>query len=34
LLIADQLTTLSQGLPTVLDDALRELLRAQTVELP
>ncbi|MCU1657689.1 MAG: Uncharacterized protein JWO57_2345 [Pseudonocardiales bacterium] len=33
-LIADQLTTLSQELPGVLDDALHELMRAQTVELP
>jgi hypothetical protein len=34
LLIADQLTTLAQDLPTVLDSALHELMRAQTVELP
>jgi hypothetical protein len=34
LLIADQLTLLGQALPPVLDGALRELMRAQTVELP
>jgi hypothetical protein len=34
LLIADQLTSLSQQLPPVLDGALGELMRAQTVELP
>jgi hypothetical protein len=34
LLIADQLTILAQALPPVLDDALRELMRAQTIELP
>ena len=34
LLIADQLTTLTQELPTVLNSALAELTRAQTVELP
>jgi hypothetical protein len=34
LLIADQLTVLQLDLPAVLDVALRELMRAQTVELP
>jgi hypothetical protein len=34
LLIADQLTTHTQELATVLDSALAELMRAQTVELP
>jgi hypothetical protein len=34
MLIADQLTVLGQQLPPVLDAALRELMRAQTVELP
>jgi hypothetical protein len=34
LLIADQLKTLTQDLPTVLDCALGDLMRAQTVELP
>jgi hypothetical protein len=34
LLIADQLTILAQELPPVLDWALQELLRAQTIELP
>jgi hypothetical protein len=34
LLIASQLTVLRQPLPPVLDAALRELQRAQTVELP
>jgi hypothetical protein len=34
LLIADQLATLTQDLPTVLESALHELSRAQTVELP
>ena len=34
LLIADQLKILAQALPPVLDDALRELMRAQTIELP
>jgi hypothetical protein len=34
LLIADLLTALGQALPPVLDAALRELMRAQTVELP
>jgi hypothetical protein len=34
LLIADQLTVLSQALPPVLDRALRELMRAQTIEFP
>jgi hypothetical protein len=34
LLIADQLTVLHQELSPVLDLALRELMRAQTVELP
>jgi hypothetical protein len=34
LLIADQLTTLRQGLAAVLDWALQELMRAQTIELP
>jgi hypothetical protein len=34
LLIADQLTTLTQELTPVLDAALRELMRAQTVEMP
>ncbi|MEP7026863.1 MAG: hypothetical protein ABJB47_24250 [Actinomycetota bacterium] len=34
LLIADQLTILAQPLPPVLDFALKELMRAQTVELP
>jgi hypothetical protein len=34
LLIADQLKILALALPPVLDDALRELMRAQTIELP
>jgi hypothetical protein len=34
LLIADQLKILTQELPPVLDCALRDLMRAQTVELP
>jgi hypothetical protein len=34
LLIADQLKILAQALPPVLDGALRELMRAQTIELP
>jgi hypothetical protein len=34
LLIADQLKILTQELPSVLDCALRELMRAQTIELP
>ena len=34
LLIADQLRVLAQPLAPVLDAALRELMRAQTVELP
>jgi hypothetical protein len=34
LLIADQLRVLAQPVPPVLDAALRELMRAQTVELP
>jgi hypothetical protein len=34
LLIADQLATLDRTLPPVLDAALRELMRAQTVEMP
>ena len=34
LLIADQLKILAQALPPVLDDALRELRRAQTIEMP
>jgi hypothetical protein len=34
LLIADLLTALGQALAPVLDSALRELMRAQTVELP
>ena len=34
LLIADQLTAAGQGLVPILDGALRELMRAQTVELP
>jgi hypothetical protein len=34
LLIADQLAMLTQELPAVLDAALRELMRAQTLELP
>ena len=34
LLIADQLVTLDQELRPVLDTALRELMRAQTIELP
>lgn len=34
LLIADQLTTMGEDLPPVLDRALRELMRAQTVEFP
>jgi hypothetical protein len=34
LLIADQLTILAQRLPPILDGALRELMRAQTVEFP
>ena len=34
LLIADQLTILAQELPPILDCALRELMRAQTIELP
>jgi hypothetical protein len=34
LLIADQLTLLTLQLPPVLDCALRDLMRAQTIELP
>ena len=34
LLIADQLKILTQELPPVLDWALHELMRAQTIELP
>jgi len=34
LLIADRLTTMGEDLPPVLDRALRELMRAQTIELP
>jgi hypothetical protein len=34
LLIADQLTTLGRTLPALLDAALRELMREQTVEMP
>ena len=34
LLIADQLKILNQELPPVLDRALHELMRAQTIELP
>jgi hypothetical protein len=34
LLIADQLKIMRQELPPVLDSALRELMRAQTIELP
>jgi hypothetical protein len=34
LLIADQLKILAQGLPPILDSALQDLRRAQTVELP
>jgi hypothetical protein len=34
LLIADQLRLLGQELPPVLDSALSELMRAQTIELP
>jgi hypothetical protein len=34
LLIADQLTALTEELTPVLDAALRELMRAQTVEMP
>ena len=34
LLIADQLKVLAQGLPPILDCALHELMRAQTVEFP
>ena len=34
LLIADQLTGMSQELPPVLDRALGELMRAQTIEFP
>jgi hypothetical protein len=34
LLIADQLATSAQELPPILDTALKELMRAQTVELP
>jgi hypothetical protein len=34
LLIADQLTAMSQELPPVLDRALGELMRAQTIEFP
>lgn len=34
LLIADQLTTMGEALPPVLDRALRELMRAQTIEFP
>jgi hypothetical protein len=34
LLIADQLKGLAAALPPVLDHALRELMRAQTIELP
>jgi hypothetical protein len=34
LLIADQLTAMSEDLPPVLDRALQELMRAQTIEFP
>ena len=34
LLIADQLKILAQGLPPILNCALHDLMRAQTVELP
>jgi hypothetical protein len=34
LLIADQLAALAQEPPSVLEPALRELMRAQTIELP
>lgn len=34
LLIADQLKISNQGLPSLLDSALHELMRAQTIELP
>jgi hypothetical protein len=34
ILIADQLTTMSEDLPPVLDHALQELMRAQTIEFP
>jgi hypothetical protein len=34
LLVADQLTNMAQQLPPVLDWALHELMRAQTIELP
>lgn len=34
LLIADQLSTMNQALPAVLELALQELMRAQTVEMP
>lgn len=34
LLIADQLTAAELSLPPVLDQALREVMRAQTIELP
>jgi hypothetical protein len=34
LLIADQLTIMKQPLPPVLDRALQELMRAQTIEFP
>jgi hypothetical protein len=34
LLIGDLLTALDEALPPVLDAALRELMRAQTIELP
>jgi hypothetical protein len=34
LLIADQLKIMKQPLPPVLDRALRELMRAQTIEFP
>ena len=34
LLIADLLTVAALALPHVLDQALRELMRAQTIELP
>jgi hypothetical protein len=34
LLITDQLKILAQELPPVLDCALHDLMRAQTIELP
>jgi hypothetical protein len=34
LLIGDLLTGLAQALPSVLDGALQELMRAQTIEMP